>query len=106
MFEKAVFEKYSGRELYNWLISINLTTRTGKRVTLSSVYTILKNNFYYGKFEYPVGSESWYDGLHEPIITSGLFNKVQEQITSQNVGCEDKEFAFTRLRNADYADQE
>jgi DNA invertase Pin-like site-specific DNA recombinase len=97
MFEKTAFEKYSGRKLYNWLISINFATRTGKRVTLSSVYTILKNSFYYGKFEYPVGSGSWYDGLHEPIITKDLFDKVQEQITSQNARCEDKEFAFTRL---------
>ena len=97
MFEKTAFEKYSGRRLYNWLVSINFGTRTGKRVTLSSVYSILKNTFYYGKFEYPVGSGSWYDGLHEPIITKDLFNKVQEQITSHNARSENKEFAFTRL---------
>jgi len=97
MFEKTAFEKYSGRKLYNWLVSINFATRTGKRVTLSSIYTILKNSFYYGKFEYPVGSGSWYDGLHEPIITKDLFDKVQEQITSQNARCEDREFAFTKL---------
>lgn len=97
MFEKTAFEKYSGRRLYNWLVSINFGTRTGKRVTLSSVYSILKNTFYYGKFEYPVGSGSWYDGLHEPIITKDLFDKVQEQITSHNARSENKEFAFTRL---------
>ncbi|MFA5431256.1 MAG: recombinase family protein [Candidatus Paceibacterota bacterium] len=97
MFEKTAFEKYSGRKLHGWLVSINFATRTGKRVTLSSVYSMLKNSFYYGKFEYPVGSGSWYDGLHEPIITKDLFDKVQEQITSQNARCEDREFAFTRL---------
>ena len=97
MFEKTAYEKYSGRRLYNWLISIRFTTRTGKRVTLSSVYSLLKNTFYYGKFEYPIGSGSWYDGLHKPIITKELFDKVQEQITSQNERSENKEFAFTRL---------
>ncbi len=97
MFEKVAYEKLSGRKLYGWLISINFTTRTGKRATLSSLYTLLKNTFYYGKFEYPVGGGLWYDGLHEPIINKELFDKVQEQITSQNIRCEDKEFAFTKL---------
>ncbi len=97
VFEKVAYEKYSGRKLYEWLRSIRFNTRTGKNVTLSSVYLILKNTFYYGKFEYPVGSGSWYDGLHEPIIAKELFDKVQEQITSQNMRCENKEFAFTKL---------
>jgi site-specific DNA recombinase len=97
MFEKVAYEKYSGRKLYEWLKSMRFNTRTGKNVTLSSVYLILKNTFYYGQFEYPVGSGSWYDGLHEPIVTKELFDKVQEQITSENMRCENKEFAFTKL---------
>jgi hypothetical protein len=35
--------------------------------------------------------------LHEPIVTKELFDKVQEQITSENMRCENKEFAFTKL---------
>jgi len=97
MYEKVAYEKYSGRKLYEWLKFMRFNTRTGKDVTLSSVYLILKNTFYYGKFEYPVGSGSWYDGIHEPIITKELFDKVQEQITSENMRCENKEFAFTKL---------
>lgn len=97
MFEKVAYEKYSGRRLYEWLKITRFTTRTGKPVTLSSIYLILKNTFYYGRFEYPVGSGLWYDGIHEPIITKELFDKVQEQITSENMRCENKEFAFTKL---------
>lgn len=97
MFEKVAYEKYSGRRLYEWLKNIKFTTRTGKPVTLSSIYLILKNTFYYGRFEYPVGGGLWYDGIHEPIISKELFDKVQEQITSENMRCENKEFAFTKL---------
>ena len=46
MFEKTAYEKYSGRKLYGWLVSIKFTTRTGKRATLNSIYTLLKNSFY------------------------------------------------------------
>ncbi len=97
MFEKVAYEKHSGRKLYEWLNSMRFTTRTGKKVALSSIYLMLKNPFYYGKFEYPVGSGSWYNGLHEPIITKELFDKVQEQIVNENLRYENKEFAFTKL---------
>jgi len=76
---------------------MRFTTRTGKKVALSSIYLMLKNPFYYGKFEYPVGSGSWYNGLHESIINKELFDKVQEQIVNENLRYENKEFAFTKL---------
>jgi len=97
MFEKVAYESWSGRKVYEWLKTMKFTTRTGKFVTLSSVYLIIKNHFYYGKFEYPVGSGSWYDGAYEPIITKELFDKAQEHLTSENMRCENKEFAFTKM---------
>lgn len=97
IFEKVAYEGWSGRKIYEWLKKMKFTTRTGKFVTLSSVYLILKNHFYYGKFEYPVGSGSWYDGAYEPIITKELFDMAQEHLTSENMRCENKEFAFTKM---------
>lgn len=70
----------SGRKLKRWMDDSGFTTRSGKKVTLSSVFLILKNPFYYGSFEYPVGSGSWYKGGHDAIISKETFDKVQTRL--------------------------
>ncbi|MFA5080046.1 MAG: recombinase family protein [Candidatus Paceibacterota bacterium] len=99
IFEKVAYEKWSGRKIYNWLkYDIHFKSIKGKTgLTLGNVYLILENPFYYGVFEYPVKSGNWYTGKHEPIITKELFDLVQEQVKSQVIKSEGKEFAFTRL---------
>ena len=99
MFEKVAYEKWSGRKLYNWLkFDLNLKTASGnKNLTLSNVYMILQNHFYYGTFEYPKDSGNWYRGKHEPLVSKELFDQVQEQITRSVIRTENKEFAFTKL---------
>ncbi|MCK9578226.1 recombinase family protein [bacterium] len=101
MFEKVAYEKWSGRKIYNWLkFDINLRSVTGKKgITLGNIYLILQNTFYYGVFEYPLKSGNFYTGKHEPIITKELFDMVQQQVKSQVIKSEGKEFAFTRLMN-------
>lgn len=44
---------------------------------------MLKNPFYYGKFEYPVTSGNWYQGDYPPLITKEVFDKVQEKIVAR-----------------------
>jgi DNA invertase Pin-like site-specific DNA recombinase len=99
MFEKVAFEGTSGRNLLNWLNKeVNFTTRTGKRIVLSRIYLILKDSFYYGEFEYPLGSNKWYKGGHDPIITKELFLKAQAELLvppRRHPGTND--FEFTRL---------
>jgi len=68
-----------------------------KGITLGNIYLILQNTFYYGVFEYPLKSSNFYTGKHEPIITKELFDMVQQQVKSQVIKSEGKEFAFTRL---------
>ncbi len=99
VFEKVAYEKWSGRKIYNWLkFDLNFKTAGGnKNLTLSNVYVILQNHFYYGVFEYPKNSGNWYKGKHEPLITKELFDAVQMQVKSQFVRSENKEFAFTKL---------
>lgn len=99
MFEKVAYEKWSGRKVYNWLkFELNFKTAGGnKNLTLGNIYVILQNHFYYGVFEYPKNSGHWYQGKHEALITKELFDQVQEQIKSQFVRSEGKEFAFTKL---------
>ncbi|TSC61903.1 MAG: Recombinase [Parcubacteria group bacterium Greene0416_14] len=59
---------------------------------------ILKKTFYYGVFEYPVGSGNWYTGQHTPIIPKELYDRAQEQLVRSEINKQnDKEFAFTKL---------
>ncbi len=100
MFEKVAYEKWSGRKLYHWLkFDLNFKTRSGnKGLTLSNIYLILQNPFYYGVFEYPRKSGNFYTGRHEPIINKELFELVQEQVKSQALRTQEpKEFAFTKM---------
>lgn len=98
LFTKMAYGHIGGRKLYRWLKEINFTTRTGKHLTLSNIYTIVNNHFYYGRFEYPRGSGHWYQGTYTPLITKELFDDVQKQLqTQRKVKGKDKEFAFTKI---------
>ncbi len=103
MFEKVAYEHYSGRKIYNWLkFELNFHTRGNKPLTLSGVYRILDNPFYYGPFEYPKDSGNWYQGKHQPLITQELFEKAQAQLKRDQTVRENKEFAFTKLFTCGY----
>jgi len=98
LFDKVAYEGWSGRAIYKWLNDMDFRTRSGKRMTLSSIYLVLKNTYYYGYFEYPVGSGNWYKGEHEPIITKETFDEAQIQLTvapKSKPGT--KEFSFTKM---------
>jgi hypothetical protein len=107
MFEKVAYEKWSGRRIYQWLkFDLNLKTRNGnKGLTLSNIYMILENHFYYGAFEYPKKSGNFYSGKHEPIITKELFDLVQNQVKTQVLRTQEpKEFAFTKMMSCGLCD--
>ncbi len=99
MFEKVAYEKWSGKKVYNWLkFDLNFRTPYGKKhLSLGNLFRILYNPFYYGSFEYPKNSGNWYKGKHEPLITKELFDLVGQQLKSNNLRVEGKEFAFTKL---------
>jgi len=98
MFEKVANEGWSGRKIFRWLKDIRFVTRTGKYLTLSNVYVILNNHFYYGSFEYPKNSGRWFQGKHTPLISRELFDAVQKHLKLQiKVHSKNKEFAFTKL---------
>lgn len=103
LFEKIAHEQWSGRKIYRWLLDIGFITKSGKPLTLSNVYLIVRNPYYYGEFEYPVGSGNWYIGKHTPIITKELFDKVQTILNENFIPkTESKEFAFTKLIKCGY----
>jgi len=54
------------------------TKRMGdKPLARSAIYKLFADPFYYGWFEYPRGSGTWYKGGHEPMVTEEEFNRVQ-----------------------------
>lgn len=98
MYEKVAYEQWSGRKIYKWLREIDFKTHWGKPLVLANVYLILRNPFYYGDFEYPVGGGQWYTGRHTPIIDKALYEKVQMTLNENFIPkTESKEFAFTKL---------
>lgn len=80
MFSKVVEEKASGRKIKKWLDEMNFTNKSGKKVTLSQIYLMLKNPFYYGEFEFPIKSGNWYKGAYPPLITKQLYDEVQKKL--------------------------
>lgn len=99
MFERVAKNGDSGRTLKRWMDSAGMSTRSGKKVHLSNLYLMLKNPFYYGEFEYPVGSGNWYKGAHQPLTTREIFDQVQEKlfIPFKKAKWGSKTFAFKDL---------
>lgn len=99
LFEKVADDGWSTRTAYRWLRSTNYKTPHGKQIALSNVQTILRNTFYYGKFEYPRGSGNWYEGIHTPLISKELFDRVQKRFITYKHRRRShlREFPFVRL---------
>jgi DNA invertase Pin-like site-specific DNA recombinase len=104
MFEKVANENYSGRKICKWLKEIKFKSRGNKDVTLGNIYRLLRMTFYYGVFEYPLGSGEWYQGKHTPIITKELFEAVQVKIKVEKKKAYGREFAFTRMLHCAYCE--
>lgn len=65
------------RETLKYMHENGFRTRRGKKVAYSVFYRMLTNPFYYGKFEYPIGSNNWFDGKHTKAITEDEFESIQ-----------------------------
>ena len=99
MFKKVAEENFRGRAIKRWLDEIHFTSRAGKQVTLSMIYLMLRNPFYYGKFEYPVKSGIWYKGGYPPLVTKEIFDVVQNKLTIPRVMAKwgSKKFTFQKM---------
>jgi DNA invertase Pin-like site-specific DNA recombinase len=94
MFHRVAEKGQSGRVIKAWLTQIGFTTRRGKPLALSKIYTTLKNSFYYGEFTF---GEKVYKGKHEPLITKEIFDKVQKQLFVPEKEWNKKAFPFRGL---------
>ena len=95
LFHRVAEYGQSGRTIKKWLDKVGFTNRSGKKTTLSQIYIILNNPFYYGKFSY--GSQI-YPGSHKPLISEEIFQKVKKQLViPRKVKWGSKTFAFKNL---------
>lgn len=81
VFERSGLQNQSGRTIKDWLDSIDFTTKSGAQLSLSQIYRILTNPFYYGYFAYPAGAPL-YKGKHEPIVSKELFDIVRGRMAT------------------------
>lgn len=98
MFERAKRGE-SGRKIKKWIEEIKFTNRSETHVSLSQVYLMLNNHFYYGMFEYPINSGNWYKGSHKPLISKETFDEVRKQlvIPFKKTKWGSKQFTFKEL---------
>ena len=98
MFERVAYQGQSDRDILQWLNEMGFKTRSGCNMALSRIYLILRDHFYYGRFEYPLGSGIFYNGKHEPIIDKELFEKVQACLVhAPRLRPGTKEFNFVKI---------
>lgn len=70
----------------------------GKPMTKSHIYKMFTDHFYYGEFEYPVGSGQWHIGKHKPMITKEEFDRVQRFLGRKGrPSPKSRSFAYTGL---------
>lgn len=97
-FEKAGYERWSGRRLKTWLDGQGFTNRSGKPISVSQILVILSTPFYYGRFQYPQAPDApWYTGAHQPLVSKELYDLVQETRGINKGVWGSKTFAFRGL---------
>ena len=97
LFEWYASGDYSVKEVAKKARVHGLTYKSGKRISTSSVYTILCNRLYTGDVEW---NGEIYPGQHEPIISLEMWEKVQNILQGKSIKKPrwgSKNFKFSRL---------
>ncbi len=81
LFEWYATGNYSLQTVRDLAYKEGLRARSGKNLHKSAVEAILKKPIYYGAFQW---SGKLYAGNHEPLISRGLWEMVQEAFTKSN----------------------
>lgn len=72
----------------------------GNPLTTSTMYSMLKNKFYYGIIERKHDGEMrTFEGAHEPIITKKEYDRIQRILNSDNERQREYNFAYTGIIN-------
>ncbi len=98
-FVKLAFKMYaeggwSLNSLRTELAVRGLTTRSGKPISKTTMDEVLKNPFYYGEY---LWKGNIYPGVHEPIITRQLYDRVQTLLRRKDNPKSKRLFSFSGL---------
>jgi len=101
---QELFETYVQRdiplsELVEWAEARGLRARGGGRLARSEIHKLLTNPAYYGKVPW---KGILYDGLHEPLVSKALFDRVQERLDSKSSPLTKRSFAYRGLLECGY----
>ena len=100
-FVKKAFELYATggytlESLVEEMYSLGLRNRVGEKVSKAGLSIMLNNPFYIGTIKLRSTGET-FPGIHEPIITSSLFKRVQAILNNKtNTKCQKYDFLFRR----------
>lgn len=83
IFKMAGEKNISVYQIWRKLYKCGQLTKRGKPFSKTSLLHILSETFYYGYFEVPKNSGSWYKGNHKPLISKKLFDRVQGNIAKR-----------------------
>ena len=94
LYEKYVRSSMSCKGLAKWARNRGLRSRYGKALATSAVHKILTNPLYYGMIPW---KGVLYEGLHEPIVSKSLFDRVQERLQAGSSPRTSRAFAYKGL---------
>ena len=103
IFDLMLTGNYTAPQVWKMTKEWNLTTVKKKKIgghhlSRSGMYALLTNPFYYGYFDYPVGSGNWIKGAHKPMITEEEYNHIQSRLGKKGkVRPKTHLFAFTGM---------
>lgn len=96
-FELYATERYTLETLLPELKRLGLRNRAGAPVTRSGLSHLLNNPFYFGLIRLRSTRET-FPGVHQPLITKRLFDRVQAILTGKtHTKCVRHDFVFRRL---------
>lgn len=76
LFDLFLTGKYSIKQILKIADDWGFRNVRGVKMTRSTLYRIFTNPFYYGMFEYPIGSGNIYKGAHEPMISINEYDLI------------------------------
>ena len=83
MFDTYATGHYTAAELRRSITDWGLTGHSGKPIALSKIPVMLANPFYIGLFRY---KGEIHEGVHEPIVSKQVFDRVQEVMRERKRG--------------------
>lgn len=99
VFEEYVHRSISLSELTLWATKRGLKTRMGGDLKKSAVHGLLTNPVYCGTIRW---RGVLHDGLHEPLISKALFDRVQERLAGKSYPRQKRSFPFRGLLECGY----